>query len=194
MLSQENEWKHIWTGLYKYEGGVEVEYTVREDAVEGYTAEYDSIMSNDGTHIDATVTNSHEVLTQEITITKKWVDNNNAQGHRPDLVTIQLYKNGEAYGDAIEVTAADGWTHSMDVPVYENGEKIVWTVEELNVPFKYMVSYDQTTLTVTNTLSVGGVPITGDSSDLLGLLGLFFASVVGILFCCILKKKRKCEQ
>ena len=90
----------------------------------------------------------------QITVTKQWNDNNNQDGKRPESVEVELYKNGTATGETKELTG-DTWTATFDnLPVYENGEKITYTVKEVNVPEGYTVSGDGTEgngYTITNT-------------------------------------------
>ena len=75
---------------------------------------------------------------------------------------------------------------------YENGVAINWTVKEINIPRYYSVSYDQSTMTITNTIQSKEVPRTGDNSNLLlwlGLLGLCGAGAATVLF--VDKKKKR---
>lgn len=191
-LNQENNWSYTWNGLYKYAGGEEVNYTVRETAIGAYTADYTYTTSADGKTIIATVTNTYTPVSKWFTIRKVWNDNDNAEGKRSAAVTIQIYKNGEAYGDPIVLSAANNWQSPVLLPVYENGVEIKWTVKEINIPRYYSVSYDQNTLTITNTIQSKEVPKTGDDNNLLmwvGLLGLCGAGAAIVLF--IDKKKKR---
>lgn len=97
--------------------------------------------------------------TQDITITKIWEDNNSKE--RPDCVDIILYANNKELMQ-LEVTKSNNWKSTIsDLPIEEDGEIIVYTIKEINIPRYYKVSYDQETFTVTNkktTLEVGEVP------------------------------------
>lgn len=191
-LNKKNNWTYTWKNLYKYAGGVEVKYTVREAAVGTYTADYAYTTSADGKSILATVTNSYTPAGKWFAIQKIWNDNNNAEGLRPTAVTVQIYKDGVAYGDPIVLSAANKWQSPMCLPVYENGVAINWTVKEINIPRYYSVSYDQSTMTITNTIQSKEVPRTGDNSNLLlwlGLLGLCGAGAATVLF--VDKKKKR---
>jgi len=101
-----------------------------------------------------------------VEVTKVWKDNNDEEELRPDSVTVQLYKNGEAYGETIKLSAANSWSYAAELPVYENGEKITWSVKEISIPRYYTVSYDQNTLTITNTIQSKDVPKSGDFNNL----------------------------
>ncbi|MHC0552886.1 Cna B-type domain-containing protein [Salinicoccus sp. CNSTN-B1] len=56
---------------------------------------------------------------------------------------VQLSANGEAYGDPVEVTKENNWTHTWSgLDLKANGKNIDYTVEELEVPEDYEVSVD----------------------------------------------------
>ena len=190
VLNDANEWKHTWTDLYKYVAGEKAVYTVEEEAVEGYTARYIETNSADGT-TSWTVTNTHEDASKELTVKKVWSDRNNAEKLRPTSVKLQLKKNGQAYGDVIQLNAQNGWKATIQVPVYENGQEITWTVTELEVPQYYQVSYDQDTLTVTNTMIDRDVPDTGDDSNLLLWSSMLMISCLGMVAVLLLGKKKR---
>ena len=172
-LSETNEWTHTWTGLYKYMAGEELKYTVQEAEVKGYEVSYTAEATADGS-VNFTVTNTHELETKVVTVSKVWKDNNDAEGYRTDSVKVRLYKNGTAYGDPITLSKSNQWKYSVTVPVYEDGKQIIWTVSEVKVPKYYSVSYDQNTLTVTNTIQSKEIPKTGDASNLLFWMSTMF--------------------
>ena len=190
VLNDANEWKHTWTDLYKYVAGEKAVYTVEEETVEGYTARYIETNSADGT-TSWTVTNTHEDASKELTVKKVWSDRNNAEKLRPTSVKLQLKKNGQAYGDVIQLNAQNGWKATIQVPVYESGQEITWTVTELEVPQYYQVSYDQDTLTVTNTMIDRDVPDTGDDSNLLLWSSMLMISCLGMVAVLLLGKKKR---
>ena len=70
----------------------------------GYTTAY-----SDDT---LTITNTHETDETQITVTKKWVDNGNQDGLRPEKITVQLLADGiEVEGKTAELTGeGDSWT------------------------------------------------------------------------------------
>jgi uncharacterized repeat protein (TIGR02543 family) len=41
-----------------------------------------------------------------------WDDNDNAEGRRPESVSVQLYQNGEALGEPVVLDAENGWTYT----------------------------------------------------------------------------------
>ena len=189
-LNEANGWAYTWKNLYKYVSGVEAVYTIVESDVEGYEASYTESVGEKC--VAWTVTNTHENVTKETTVTKAWVDENNAEKLRPDSVTVQLYCNGEAYGDPVKLTAATEWKYTAVLPVYEDGKQIQWTIAEIGVPRYYSATYNQSTLTVINTIQSKDIPKTGDPADLLywsGLMVTFALGAAAVLFFDNKKKK-----
>lgn len=118
-----DDWKYQFTNLPKFENGNEIVYTITEDAVEGY----DTIING------FNITNSHTAELTEVTGTKTWDDADNQDGVRPDSITVNLLANGNQF-DSVEVTAEDNWSYSfIDLPKYDNGEEIAYTVTENTV-------------------------------------------------------------
>ena len=70
-----------------------------------------------------------------VPVTKIWEDNNNADGNRPDSITVYLNANGAPYATA-KMNAAGGWTHTFtDLPRTDaEGKEIIYTVSEAAVP------------------------------------------------------------
>ncbi len=118
-LTAEGEWKHTFTELDKYnDNGEEIEYTVTEDEVEGFTCKVEGF----------TITNTPE--STSVTVTKIWEDNNNEEGKRPDSITVHLLANGEEIAIA-QLTVENGWEFEFtDLPKYQNREEIEYTVTE----------------------------------------------------------------
>ncbi|MBE6883709.1 MAG: Cna B-type domain-containing protein, partial [Ruminococcaceae bacterium] len=127
---EDGSWSYSFTGLQKTKDGVDIVYTITEDAVEGYTT---SVEGNTTSVEGYTVTNTHNPATTEITVEKVWDDEDDKDGIRPDSITVTLYANGDEYATA-KITAEDGWkTTFPGLYVYENGEEIVYTVDEAAV-------------------------------------------------------------
>ena len=82
------------------------------------------------------ITNSHIPETTEVSGSKTWDDANNQDGKRPGSITIHLLANGKELEDKeLTVTAADGWKWEFeDLPKYENGKEITYTITEDAVP------------------------------------------------------------
>ena len=70
----------------------------------------------------------------DIPVKKVWDDADDQDGIRPEQVTVALWANGEATDKILTLTEAGGWTGSFtNLPEYENGQKIVYTVQEASV-------------------------------------------------------------
>jgi hypothetical protein len=133
-LNADNSWTHTWNDLPKYNNGQQINYTVEEVSVPaGYTSAQTTAANG-----DVTITNSHTPATVSKTVTKAWSDNNDQDGIRPDSVQVQLYNGTTAVGDPVTLNADNSWTHTWnDLPKYNNGQQINYTVEEVNVPDGY---------------------------------------------------------
>lgn len=134
----DGNWSYSFVNLPKYAKGKEITYTVTEDAVDGYTTESDGY----------NFINTHQPETTEITVTKTWDDADNQDGKRPESITVILLANG-AEKDRQTVTAdeAGNWTYTFkDLPKYENGEEITYTVSEDTVT-DYTTTYDGSNIT-----------------------------------------------
>src|SRR5699024_5713424 len=124
-LNEENNWQADFTELDVKADGEDIVYTIEEVEVEGYE------VVQTGTSEDGYVlTNIHEPELINIEGTKTWNDANNQDGKRPDEITVRLLANGEEV-DQIVVKAENEWKYSFtDLPKFENGEEINYTVQE----------------------------------------------------------------
>lgn len=121
-VTAQDNWQYSFTNLPMNKAGKAIAYTVAEDAVAGYTASTTK-GSND-------ITNTHAPETTAITGTKTWQDNNDQAHQRPDAIIVNLVADGVTIASE-KVTAKDNWQYSFDpVPVYQDGQKIVYTVTE----------------------------------------------------------------
>ena len=141
------EWIYIWSNLPQMAGGQDIIYSVEERNVPtNYRSDVEGKNAN-GEWV-FTITNT---LQREITVTKVWEDEDNADGLRPRSVTVQLFANDEACGNPVTLQAAGqndangttkaannrDWTYTWQVPVYLNGREIEYTVQETDVPKGY---------------------------------------------------------
>lgn len=84
---------------------------------------------------DNAITIPNKLGTRDITVEKKWVDNNNAGNTRPELITVILYANGQLLQNPDVRPDANGkWTLTLgDLEKYDvNGEEINYTVKEVD--------------------------------------------------------------
>ena len=150
-LSKANQWNGKFTDLPKYNGTKQIKYTIKEEPVPtGYTGK---ITENEPTGF--TVTNTYIPEKTEIPVTKVWSDNNNQDGKRAEKVTIKLLADGVDTGKALELSETNQWTGKFtDLPKYNDGEEIEYTIKEEPVPTEYSVNITGNKtegFTVTNT-------------------------------------------
>ena len=107
------------------------------------------------------MTNTHEIETINVPVTKQWVDDNNAKGLRADSVTIQLQADGENVGGkTLTLNAQGDWKGEFTaLPKYKAGkvrQLVDYTLAETAVD-NYTVAIAGTTdadgFTVTNTIT-----------------------------------------
>ncbi len=140
-------WTYTWEGLPKNAGGTAITYSVDEiDLPAGYTSTSgDPEVTDDG--ISITVTNQHTPGETTVTVTKEWDDEDDQDHIRPESIQVQLYKNGEEYGDPVTlpyVEADDSgedeesgnetekWSYTWTgLPQKVGGEDIEYTVQEV---------------------------------------------------------------
>lgn len=131
-LSAFNNWQAAWTELPVYSHGVAIVYTVKETEVAGYVTEY----AYEGNSV--TITNTHTPETVTVSATKQWDDGDNRDGIHPDHVILVLMANGVATDLQRKLNTDNGWfAEWTDLPKYENGALIYYTVEEVNVAEGY---------------------------------------------------------
>lgn len=174
-------WRNL--PVYARVGGqrVALQYRVLESKVTDY--------NNDGTKATSTVTGTDEkgavknstvslentLNTTSVTVTKKWVDDNNFNGQRQNI-EVQLYQNGTAIKDdvlyqekALIELKTSGTTAETSAYTFQNlprqdaqGRNYTYTVDEVNVPSGYTKSVSGTTITNRLTPVTASVSVTKD--------------------------------
>ena len=154
-------WTVEFTKLAKYKAGKEIKYTVTEENV----SEYESSIT------DFNITNKYTPKAIDYKVTKVWNDANNQDGKRPESVTVQLFKSvGGSKPVAVEgkkltltakdKTDANTWVASFtNLPQYEAGKEITYSIKEVDVPAGYEASV--TGQVVTNTHNPDTVILSG---------------------------------
>ena len=110
VLTAGGEWKHVFVNLAKYDDqdGHEIEYTVTEDAIEGYNTSVVGSM-DEGFQIINTITGKVSVP-----VKKAWI------GPETEKVTVNLLADGEKV-DTVELSADNEWQHVFeDLEHYKN--------------------------------------------------------------------------
>ena len=143
-VTEAEGWKWKFENLDKYENGEEINYTITEEKVEGYTT---VVKGSD-------VINTHAPGKTSVQVTKAWEDKNNQDGVRPASVTIRLIADGVETDKTVTLTKDNNWTGSFtDLDEYKDGKKIVYTVKEENVGNGYtsvVTKTGENNFTVTN--------------------------------------------
>lgn len=155
-LSEDNNWQFTWTDL-----DASAEWTLDEiDVPEGYERSIRMETSDDQAVTTCTITNKQVTeepkppVQEKISITANKVWEDAGYTGRPQTVKLQLYRDGEAYGDAVTVSQAQGWRY-----VWKDLEKDhVWTVGEVENVSGYDVSvtHDGNEWVITNTRKASG--------------------------------------
>jgi len=122
-----DNWNYNFGDRPLKKNGNNVTYYIEEEAVEGYTPTYDGY----------NITNKHVPEETSITVKKVW--EGGVPGTSYPSVTVILYKR---VGDDPELKKAgevtledDSWTHTFEnLFVKEGGEKITYSISEVDVP------------------------------------------------------------
>ncbi|NEW66950.1 Cna B-type domain-containing protein [Carnobacteriaceae bacterium zg-84] len=148
-VTEANAWTYTFENLPVYENGQEINYTVTEDAVEGY----ETVVN------DTTIMNIHKPSFIDVPVNKVWEDDHDRDGKRPKSVTLHLLANGEQV-DSVTVTKDSQWQHVFkDVPEFKDGKRIVYTVSEDAVE-GYTANVSGTTVTNTRSVNRINIPVT----------------------------------
>lgn len=127
-LTEANGWAFSFNDVPKFMNGMKIKYTITEDVVTSYTPEIK----------DFDITNSYTPAVTSVTVTKAWDDTDNQDGIRPDSVQVQLYADGEAFGEAVTLDESNSWTHIWTgLDEKKAGNTIEYTVDEVAVPEGY---------------------------------------------------------
>lgn len=121
VVDKDSNWTYDFGKLSKYKKGKEINYTVDEDEVAGYTTEINNY----------DITNTHKILKTSVNVTKEWNDQDNQDGKRAKQVIVHLYANGKDTGKTLTLSDDNQWISSFDdLNQYKDGKEIVYTVQE----------------------------------------------------------------
>ncbi|MBU5595497.1 Cna B-type domain-containing protein [Amphibacillus sp. MSJ-3] len=120
VVTADEDWAYAFEDLPKFEAGEEIDYTVEEEAVEGYEVTYDGY----------DIINSYTPEVLDIEGSKTWDDADNQDGKRPESIIIRLLADGEEV-NFVEVTDKTDWQFEFtNLPKYAHGEEINYTIQE----------------------------------------------------------------
>lgn len=115
--------------------------------------------------------------TVSVSVSKVWKDGGSS--NRPSYVSVQLYRNGNAYGNTVTLSESNSWRYTWS----NLDDDYTWTVNEVNVPRGYTrtVTRSGDVWTITNTKPIDKIPQTGDNSNITLWIALACMSVAGML-------------
>ncbi|AMC93860.1 hypothetical protein AOC36_07645 [Erysipelothrix larvae] len=157
----DNVWSYTYENLLKYQNGAEIKYTVEEVPVAGY------VMTQKGYDI----TNTRITSYTEVSGTKTWVDDNNREGFRPNTIELILKANNEVVQGVTPTwtkVSDNLWSYTYEnLPQYQNGAEIKYTVEEVPVAGYVMTQkgYDITNTRITSYTEVSGTKTWVDNDN-----------------------------
>lgn len=157
-LNEDNNWSYTVKDLPTYVDGEKVEYVWEEEDVEGY-----ELTGNTTSNGVTTLTNTHEITEVTVTVNKVWDDEDNAEGFRPNDVTVNLLANNEVI-DTVTLSDGNDWSYSWTkLDGFADGKEIVYTVTEDavdNYETDIVKESDSYTFTITNSREVETIDIT----------------------------------
>lgn len=114
-----NNWEFKFESLPKYKKGKKIEYTVKEEPVEGYTSSIKKVSDN-VYQIVNTITGK-----VSIPVNKTWI------GPKGEKAVVKLFANGVEKEKA-ELNAGNNWSHTFaNLDKYDDqGKKIAYTLKE----------------------------------------------------------------
>lgn len=161
-ITAANNWKHTFLKLPKFfNEGTQIEYTLTEDTMSGYS----DVVEKRSDYVFV-LTNKYSPATVDVTIVKKWDDDNDRDGMRPESVDIVLNgSDGKLYTGTL--STENGYTCVFQsVPKYHDGGTLInYTIAEEKIPgytttiakdasgYKFTLTNAKTIDTVTKTVS-----------------------------------------
>ena len=160
-VTKENNWSYEFNDLPKYENGKEITYSIDEEAVPGYEK------STDGYNL------KNKYIPEKVSIAGKkiWDDKNNQDGKRPDKIKVILNKTVDGKTTKVEekeITKENNWSYEFnDLPKYENGKKITYSIDEEAVPGyeKSVEGYNLKNTHIPEKVSVAGTKTWDDNHN-----------------------------
>ena len=147
-IGEEDDWSHVFSRLPKMKDGKQIEYTVTEKAIDGYTPTV-----NGDIRQGYVIVNEHKPYILDLGVSKVWEDDSDRDGIRPDTITVVLKADGEVV-DRAEISEGDDWSHVFEkLPKNKAGREISYTIEEETVSgYKVVINGSPSAgFTITNT-------------------------------------------
>ena len=146
ILTAGENWAYTFTEKPRYQedNKTEIVYTVNEDAVPMYTAEINGY----------NIVNQYQPEVTSVSVTKIWVDKDNAEGIRPSSIAMTL-SDGQKVVKVVVLDASNGWSATVnDLPTIVNGQpdKYGWKEQEVIGYTLTGVKEEGNSMTFTNTI------------------------------------------
>ncbi len=151
--ANEGEWTYTFADLDKYSNGVEIKYTVTENALKdaagndlGYVVSYKGY----------DITNTYEPEKASINVTKVWEDADDQDGKRPESIKVTLLADGKKIGllgKSVTLSEKNEWKGSFEnLDKYRDGGiEIKYTVVEEEVDgYEAVLSGEAPNFVITN--------------------------------------------
>ena len=134
LTGEGNTWTYTFKDKPKYKDGKEIEYSVEEVNVDSH---YEVSYPEDDKRA---VVNTIKDLSRDIEITKKWIDNENQDGKRPEKITVNLVgmvEKEKIVEKSLEITGemtTNTWINKFtDLPIFHKGKLISYSINEEDV-------------------------------------------------------------
>ena len=123
-ITAEDDWIWSFANLPKYHQGIEITYSITEDAIPEYSTEYAGY----------NVINYYTPGKTSVSVQKVWDDADNQDGKRPVEVTVKLLADETDTGKTLVLNEANNWQGTFtDLDIYSSGTLIEYTIEEVDV-------------------------------------------------------------
>ncbi|MGM9941378.1 MAG: Cna B-type domain-containing protein [Bulleidia sp.] len=201
-VTADRNWEYEFLNMPKYSDGKEIVYTVSEDHIAGYTASVEQISA-----YESVITNTHTPETAVVYGVKEWNDHNDESGKRPGSIRLILKADGEKIAETTAEAALDWFFSFGELPVYDHGHQIVYTVSEVEVDgYRTSISGDvQNGFTVRNTLAPETpltpeqpvirpgpeTPNTSDRTDIAMYAGFGLAAVIAAIAMLVIRREHE---
>ena len=131
----DNTWTVSYSNLPKYAGGTAIAYSVKEDSINGYTADAETVAAG------GTLTNTHTPEVTSVAFTKKWEDAGDQDKLRPttaDYVSKLHLISGSTEVNDVKPTVTDNgdntWTIAYsNLPKYTDSSENIYSVKEESI-------------------------------------------------------------
>ena len=131
-LSPSNNWSFRWSSLVKYSSqGDLIKYTVSDVHVPGYLTETKNENAQ-GADISYVVSGTKAEKIISVKIKAQWTGK--SDGKYPAALSVQLLRNGEAYGESVTLSADNSFSYKWDGLTRQLGLDIFdYTVGEVSI-------------------------------------------------------------